>query len=138
MLDATCTRGNRGNYQLLMVGSQTANLNPDRSFSHNLCYRCSNGSYEPTSYIYVPRAFQWYKERLNPFIFYPCNCFLKVWESIWDSNSQDESSLGSVRVYSLTLFCTPGSMRCDSHASFLPHTATSPYLGREPKLRVTT
>ncbi len=29
-----------------------------------------------------PRAFQWYKERLNPLSFDPYNCFLKIWESI--------------------------------------------------------
>jgi hypothetical protein len=40
-----------------------------------------------------------------------CNCALKIWESIWDSNSHDGSSLGSVRVHSLTLFSLPGA--CD-------------------------
>jgi hypothetical protein len=36
--------------------------------------------------------------------FDPYNCALKIWESIWDSNSYNGSSLGSVRVHSLTLF----------------------------------
>jgi hypothetical protein len=43
--------------------------------------------------------------------FHPCNCALNVWESIWDFNSQNGSSLGSVRVHSLTLFALMGT--CD-------------------------
>ncbi len=38
----------------------------------------------------------------------------------WDSNSQNESSLESVKVHSLTFFCTPGSMKCDSWALSWP------------------
>jgi len=53
-----------------------------------------------------------------------------------NSNSQSGSSLGSVRVHSLILSYTLGSMRCDSQASFLARTLASPYLGREPKARV--
>jgi hypothetical protein len=33
-----------------------------------------------------------------------------------DSNSQSGNSLGSVGVHSLTLFCNPMSMKCDSQA----------------------
>jgi hypothetical protein len=36
--------------------------------------------------------------------FNPCNHVLKIQESIWDSNSQYGSSVGSVKVHSLTLF----------------------------------
>ncbi len=36
--------------------------------------------------------------------FDPYNHVLKIWESIWDSNSHNGSSLGSVKVHSLTLF----------------------------------
>jgi hypothetical protein len=43
--------------------------------------------------------------------FDPCNLGLKIWESIWDSNSYNGSSLGSVRVHSLTLFALSGA--CD-------------------------
>jgi hypothetical protein len=72
--------------------------------------------------------------------FDPYNCFMKIWESRVhrDSNSQSRSSLGSVQVHSLTLFCTPGSMKCDSRASLLARSLASPYLGREPKARVVT
>ncbi len=70
--------------------------------------------------------------------FEPCNRLLKIRESIWDSSSQNGSSIGSVKVHSLTFFCTPTSMRCDSWASFLAHTFASPYFGHEPKAKVAT
>ncbi len=54
MLHATCMQGNWVDFKLLM-GSQIANLTPDPSFGHNLCFRCSNGSCEPILDIYVPR-----------------------------------------------------------------------------------
>ncbi len=43
--------------------------------------------------------------------FDPYNCALKIQESIWDSNSHNGTSLGSVRVHSLTLFALPWT--CD-------------------------
>jgi hypothetical protein len=39
MWHATCTQGNRGNSQLLMVRSQIGNLTFGPSFGHNLCFR---------------------------------------------------------------------------------------------------
>ncbi len=78
---ATCMQGNRGDSRLLMVKSQTANLTPGPSFDYNLCFKCPNGSCEPISVIYIPRAVQWYKERLNPMRFDPCNHSLKIQES---------------------------------------------------------
>ncbi len=71
MSHVTFTWRNQGNSRLLVVGSQIANLIPCPSFGHNSCFRCSNGSCEPILNIYVPRAFQWYKERLNPMSFDP-------------------------------------------------------------------
>jgi hypothetical protein len=70
--------------------------------------------------------------------FDPCNHALKIRESIWDSNSHNGSSFGSVRVHSLTLFCTLGSTRCNCRASLLARNLASLCLGREPKARVTT
>ncbi len=52
------------------------------SFGHNLCFNHPNGSCEPISYIYVPRAFQWYKELHNSMGFDPCNCSMKIHEFI--------------------------------------------------------
>jgi len=54
----------------------------------------------------------------------------------WDSNSQSGSSLGSVKVHSLTLSYILGRMRCDSWASLLARTFVTPCLGHEPKARV--
>ncbi len=136
MSHATCTRGHQVISWLLVVESQIINLTSDLSFRHNLCFRCSNGSCKPISDICVPRAFHWCKERFDPLSFDPCNCFLKIWESIWDSNSQDESSFGSVKVHSLTLFCIPRNMWCDFRASFLALTLASPCLYRKPEVRV--
>ncbi len=55
-----------------------------------------------------------------------------------DSNSQSGSSLGSVKVHSLTLSYIPGSMKCDFWAPFLARTLANPCFGREPKVRVVT
>jgi hypothetical protein len=65
-----------------MVKSRIGNLTPDPSFGHNLCFKCPNGPCEPILDIYVPRAFQWYKELFNLMIFDPCNRPLKIWKSI--------------------------------------------------------
>ncbi len=43
--------------------------------------------------------------------FDPYNRTIKIWKSIWDSNSHNGSSLGNVKVHSLTLFTLPGA--CD-------------------------
>jgi len=56
----------------------------------------------------------------------------------WDSNSQSGSSLGSVRVHSLTLSYTPRSMRCDSMTSLLAHNLASLCLVCKHKVRVAT
>jgi hypothetical protein len=82
MSHATYTRGNRGHFRLLVVKSQLGNLTPDLSFGHNLCFKCPNGSCEPTLNIYVPRAFQGYNERLNPMRFDLYNRSLKHRKSI--------------------------------------------------------
>ncbi len=56
----------------------------------------------------------------------------------WDFNFESGSSVGSVRVHSLTLSYTLGSMRCDFRASFLVLTLVSPCLGCKLKARVAT
>ncbi len=109
MLHVSCTQVNRVDSRLLVVGSQIANLTPGHSFAHNLCYRCPNEQWEPILDIYTSIAFQWYKELLEASSFDPLNRALKIWESFRDSNSQHGSSLGSVRVHSLTLFALPGA-----------------------------
>jgi hypothetical protein len=98
------TQGNQVDSQRLVVKSQIANLTPDLSFSHNLCFRCPNGQCEPILDIYASIDFQCYKKKFEAMNFDPCNRVLKIWKSIWDSNSQHGNSLGNVRVHSLTLF----------------------------------
>jgi hypothetical protein len=66
------------------------------------------------------------------------NCVLKIWESIWDSNSQHGSSLGSLRVHSLTLFALPRVCDVTPKSLSWPATLQPPCLGRKPKARVTT
>jgi hypothetical protein len=53
-----------------------------------------------------------------------------------DSNSQSGNSLGSVRLYSLTLSYTLESMKWESWATSWPAPFASPCLAREPKVRV--
>jgi hypothetical protein len=69
-----------------MVRSQIGSLTFGFSFSHNLCFKYSNGTCEPILNIYVLVAFQWYKERFNPMSCDTYNCFLKIhptWEPTW-------------------------------------------------------
>jgi len=78
---SSCTRWDRVDSRLLVVGSQTGSLTLCLSFDHNLCYRCPNGSCEAILDIYTSRPFQWYKEHLNMRCFDPCNCVLSFQES---------------------------------------------------------
>jgi hypothetical protein len=87
---ATWTWGNRGDSQLLVVGSQTVNL----TFGHNLGFRCPNGSWELTSNIYVSIGFQWYNELFNLMGFDPWNGPLKIQESIGTSTPKMGVHLG--------------------------------------------
>ncbi len=104
MLHATCTWGNQVDSRLLVVRSQIVTLTFGLSFDHNLCFKCPNWSCKPILDNYVLIAFQWYKELFKPMDFDPCNCILKVWKSIWDSNSHNGSSFRRVRVHSFTFF----------------------------------
>jgi hypothetical protein len=122
----TCTQRNRVDSQHLVVRSQIANLIPNHSFGHNLCFRCPNKSFDTILDIYISRDFQWYKELPNPMGFNPCNHFLKIQESI---RTQMGAHLG-VWMFILTL--------SHSRASLLAHAFASPCLGCEPKARVVT
>jgi hypothetical protein len=84
---------------LFLVGNQTGNLTPGPSFGHNLCFRCPNEQCEPILDIYVPRAFQWYKERHNPLSFDPSNRSLKFRESTGTPSPKVGVALG---VWGLT------------------------------------
>jgi hypothetical protein len=80
-----------------MVGSQIGTLTRGPSFGHNLCFKYSNGSWEPISDIYVSKKFQWYKELFNLMNFDPWNTFLKIWESIGTPTPKMKAHLGVCR-----------------------------------------
>jgi len=134
---AMCTHRNRVHSRLLVVGSQTANLTLDLSFGHNLCFKCPNGRCELILDIFIPIAFHWYKERLNPLSFDAYNRPLKIWESIGTPTPKVELPWG-VRVHSLTPSHTPGSMLCDSRLPSLARNLANPCLSHKPKAKVTT
>ncbi len=70
--------------------------------------------------------------------FDPCNGIFKIWESIWDPNSHNGSSVGSVKVHSLTLFALLRACDATLGPSSWPATLQPPYLGHGPKARVVT
>jgi hypothetical protein len=65
----TCTRLDRVDSQLFVLGSQIGSLTPGPSFNHNLCCRCPNGSCEAISDIYISRPFQRYKKKSRRGVF---------------------------------------------------------------------
>ncbi len=81
MSHSICKRRIWADSQLLMVGSQTANLTPGPSFAHNLGCRCPNGSCEAILDIYTSRPFQWYKKHPNARCFDPWTRTLNFRES---------------------------------------------------------
>jgi hypothetical protein len=135
MLQPTCTQGNQVDSQLLMVGSQIANLTPDSYFGHNLCFRCPNGWCEPILNIYVSISFQWYKELVNPLGFDPCNCSLNIWESTGTQIPKVEIPLGMWGSIPSHSFALPGTCNMILGLPFWPATlqpfalVTSPRLG---------
>jgi hypothetical protein len=136
-----CSQLNQVDSQRFLVRSQTDSLTPGPSFGHNLCFKCPNEQCEPILDIYVPRAFQWYKERHKPLSFDPWNFSLKFWESIRTPFPKVGVTSGMWRFipsYSLTLSYTPGSMWCDSRASSRPAPLQPLCLGCKPKVRVAT
>jgi len=70
--------------------------------------------------------------------FWPLQSLLEDSGVHQNSNSQSGSSMGSVKVHSLTLSYILGSMRCDSQASLLACNLANPHLGRKPKAKVVT
>jgi len=94
MSHAICMHENRVDSWLLVVGSQTANLISGPSFGHNLCFRCLNGQCKSILDIYVPRVFQWYKQRHKPLSFDPWNRSLKFRDSIGTPSPKMGVALG--------------------------------------------
>jgi hypothetical protein len=84
--------------------------------------------------IDVSITFQWYKKIFEAMNFDPCNRALKIRESICDSNSQNGSSLRSVRVHSLTLFTLPGACEVTPGSPSWPATFQPFALVASPRL----
>jgi hypothetical protein len=120
-----------------MVGSQNANLTSSPSFGYNLCLKCPNGSCKLILDIYVPRAFQWYKEFFNPISFDPYNCPLKIWESIKTPTPKVGTHLG-VWGFIPSTFLHSHEHEMWFLGSLLACTFANPCLGREPKVKVAT
>jgi len=138
MSHASCTHGNRNDFWHLVVRNQIVNLTSDLSFGHNLCFKCPNGSCQPILNMYVPRAFQWYKELFNAMGFDPYNRFLKIRESTEPPIPKVGTHLGVwgfIPSHSLALL---GAWNVILGPSHLAHTFASLCLGCEPKARVVT
>ncbi len=133
MLHAICTQRNWVDSRLLLVGSQIGNLTLDPSFGHNLCFRCPNGQCEPILDVYVLKAFQWYKECLNPLRFDPWNFPLKIQESTGTPILKMELPWGCEGSFLHTL-----SQSLWLPASLLARNLANPCLGHEPKAKVAT
>jgi hypothetical protein len=69
--------------------------------------------------------------------FDPCNCPLKIQESIKTPIPKVGTHLG-MEVHSFTLSYIPRNMKCDSRASLLAHTFASFCLGCKAKAKVAT
>jgi hypothetical protein len=77
-----------------VVKIQIGTLTSNPSFGHNLCFKCSNGSYEPILDIYVLRDFQWYEKIFNLMSFDPYNCPLKIQKFIKTPTPKMGANLG--------------------------------------------
>jgi hypothetical protein len=104
------------------------------SFSHNLCFKYPNGSCEPILGIYVPRAFQWYIELLNPISFDPCNCFLKIWKSIETPTPKVGVHLGVWRFIPSHFPTLPGAWNVTPGLHFWPALSQALDLAASPRL----
>jgi hypothetical protein len=124
--------------RLLVVESQTANLTIGPSFGHNLCFRCPNGSCEPILDIYIPWAFQWYKELLNPLIFYPCDRPLKIREFTRTPSPKVRVALGMWRFIPSHFPTLPVTCNVTSELPLCLRPCKPLCLGRKPKARVAT
>jgi hypothetical protein len=138
MWHVVCSQVNRVDSRPFLVGSQTGSSTPGPSFGHNLCFRCENEQCEPILGIYVPRAFQWYKERHKPLSFDPSNRSMKFWESTGTPSPKVGVALG---VWGLTPSHSPtlpGVSDVTPELPLGPHPCNPFCFGREPKARVAT
>jgi hypothetical protein len=88
-------------------------------------------------HLHSKKFFQWYKKLFNPMSFDHYNHLLKIQESIRTPTPKVGIHLG-LWGFICSLSYSFESMKCDSRASLLARTFTSPCLGHEPKARVAT
>ncbi len=88
-------------------------------------------SCKPILNINVPRAFQWYKESLNPMRFDPCNRPLKIWKSTKTPTPKMRTHLGVWGSFPHTL------LHFWEHEMWLPGFTLGSHLCK-PKARVVT
>ncbi len=130
------SRGNQGDFLLLMVRSQIVNLTLGPSLGHNLYFRCPNGPCEPILDIQVLKNFQWYKELFTPLNFDPCNCSLKIQESTETQTPKVEAPLevwGFIPSHFPTL---PGACDVTLRLPFWPVTLQALASVVSPRLRL--
>jgi hypothetical protein len=118
---ATYTQGNKGDSWFLVATF-------DLFLGHNLCFNYSNKSCEPILNIYVPRAFQWYKELFNPMGFNPYDHSLKIRESIGTPTPKVGAHLGVWRFIPSHSLTFPHSRE---HEMWLPGFTLGPHF-RKP------
>jgi len=106
------------------------------TFGHNLCFKCSNDQCEIILDIYVPRDFQWYKERHNPLSFDPWNYSLKFRESTGTPSPKVGVALGVWGFIPSHFLTLPGVCDVTPGLPFGPHFCNPFALVASPKLRL--
>jgi len=94
MSHVVCSWVNRVDSWLFLVESQIGSLTSSPSFGHNLCFKCPNEQCKLILNIYVPRGFQWYKERHKTLSFDPWSRSLKFRESTETPSPKVRVALG--------------------------------------------
>ncbi len=121
-----------------MIGNQIDILIPSPSFSHNLCFKYSNGSCKLILDIYVSKTFQWYKEFFNLMNFDLWNHSLNIWDFIRTSTPKVGIHLAVCVGSFLHTLSHFWECECDSRGAFLTCTFSCPCLSHKPKVRVVT
>jgi hypothetical protein len=134
MLHVIWRQVNRVDSRLFLVRSQIGSLTFGLSFGHNLCFRCPNEQCEPILDIYVPRAFQWYKERHKPLSFDPWIHSLKFWKSIGTPSPKVGVALGVWRFIPSHFPTLPGVCDVTPGLSLGLHPCNPLALVASPKL----
>jgi hypothetical protein len=138
MLHTTCMHVFQGEYWFLVVRSQIGTLSIGPSFGHNLCFKYSNGLWEPILDFYASRSFQLYKKLFNLMNYDPWNTSLKIWESIGIPIPKVGAHLGMFGFIPSHCSTLLGTWNVIPRILLSAHTFASPCLGRKLKAKVAT